>query len=197
MKIEPVTLTGRIVRLAPLVLDHLHDLAEAGKDENIWAYMRYGIVNNPEKMRVMIDSLLALQAKGSDLPFTVIHLPSGKAIGMTRYLNIEPSNRALEIGGTWYQPEFQHTGVNTECKYLLLRHAFEDLDCLRVQFKADQRNIRSQQAIERIGAIREGVLRNDVILPDGFVRSSVYFSILVEEWPQVKAHLENLLGRQA
>jgi RimJ/RimL family protein N-acetyltransferase len=197
MKIEPITLTGRIVRLAPLELDHLHDLAEAGKDENIWDYMRYGIVNTPEKMRVMIDSLLALQQKGSDLPFTVIDLASGKAIGMTRYLNIEPANRALEIGGTWYQPEFQHTGVNTECKYLLLRHAFEDLDCLRVQFKADQRNLRSQQAILRIGALREGVLRNHVILPDGFVRSSVIFSILVEEWPQVKTHLENLLRRQA
>lgn len=195
MKIEPITLTGRIVRLAPLQLEHLIDLAEAGKDEKIWAYMRYGIVDTSEKMRAMIDSLLSFQQKGTDLPFAVIHLVSGKAIGMTRYLNIEPANRALEIGGTWYQPEFQHTGVNSECKYLLLQHAFEDLDCLRVQFKADQRNLRSQQAIQRIGAVREGVLRNHVILPDGFVRSSVIFSILVEEWPQVKAHLENLLNR--
>ena len=114
---------------------------------------------------------------------------------MTRYLNIETANRAVEIGGTWYAPEFQHTGVNTECKYLLLSHAFEDLGCIRVQFKTDLRNIRSQQAIERIGGVREGVLRNQVILPDGYIRSSVYYSILVEEWPQVKRHLETLMRR--
>lgn len=195
MNIEPVTLTGRLVRLDPLHYDHVGDLTEAGKDENIWAFMRYGIIDSAEKMRAMIESLLALQAQGTDLPFTVIHRASGKAIGMTRYLNIETGNRAVEIGGTWYAPEFQHTGVNSECKYLLLRHAFEDLGCIRVQFKTDLRNVRSQQAIERIGAVREGVLRNHVILPDGFIRSSVYYSILVEEWPQVKTHLETLLRR--
>jgi RimJ/RimL family protein N-acetyltransferase len=195
MKIEPITLTGRIVRLVPLRPDHLVDLTEAGKDENIWDYMRYGVIDSPQKMRAMIDSLLALQAGGTDLPFTVIDLASGKAIGMTRYLNIEPANRSLEIGGTWYATEFQHTSVNTECKYMLLCHAFEDLACIRVQFKTDQRNLRSQKAIERIGAVREGVLRNQVILPDGFVRSSVYYSILVEEWPQVKRHLETLMDR--
>ena len=195
MKIEPITLTGRIVRLVPLDLDQLADLTAAGKDESIWDYMRYGVIDNPQKMRVMIESLLALQAQGTDLPFTVIHLETGKAIGMTRYLNIETANRAVEIGGTWYAPEFQHTGVNTECKYLLLSHAFEDLGCIRVQFKTDLRNIRSQQAIERIGGIREGVLRNQVILPDGYIRSSVYYSILVEEWPQVKRHLETLMRR--
>ena len=195
MKIEPITLTGRIVRLVPLDLDQLTDLTAAGKDESIWDYMRYGVIDSPEKMRVMIESLLALQTQGTDLPFTVIHLESGKAIGMTRYLNIETANRAVEIGGTWYSPEFQHTGVNTECKYLLLSHAFEDLSCIRVQFKTDLRNIRSQQAIERIGGVREGVLRNQVILPDGYIRSSVYYSILVEEWPQVKRHLETLMRR--
>ncbi len=194
MKIEPVILTGRIVRLVPLSHDHLADLTEAGNNENIWTFMRYGFVNSWEKMRSMIDSLLAYQAEGTDLPFTVIHLPSGKAIGMTRYLNIEPANRGLEIGGTWYAPAFQRTGVNTECKYLLLRHAFEDLDCIRVQFKTDLRNLRSQKAIERIGAVREGVLRNHVILPGGVIRSSVYYSILSEEWPQVKAHLEAFMS---
>ena len=193
MKIEPVTLTGGIVRLVPLSFEHLADLTAAGKEENIWAYMRYGIVDSPDKMRAMIEDLLGRQAQGTDLPFTVIHLASGKAIGMTRYLNIEISNRAVEIGGTWYTPDFQRTGVNTECKYLLLRHAIEDLGCIRVQFKTDLRNVRSQTAIERIGAVREGVLRNQVILPDGFIRSSVYYSILAEEWPQVKTHLETLL----
>lgn len=190
MKIEPVIITGRIVQLVPLSYDHLADLTEAGKDEGIWTFMRYGIVNSREKMRSMIDSLLTYQANGTDLPYTVLHLPSGKAIGMTRYLNIEPDNRGLEIGGTWYAPAFQRSGVNTECKYLLLRHAFEDLDCIRVQFKTDLRNLRSQKAIERIGAVREGVLRNHVILPDGVIRSSVFYSVLSEEWPQVKAHLE-------
>ena len=195
MKIEPIILTGDIVRLVPLSLEHLADLTAAGNDENLWAYMRYGNVDSPEKMRGMIEDLLGRQAQGTDLPFTVIHLASGKAIGMTRYLNIEISNRAVEIGGTWYAPDFQHTGVNTECKYLLLRHAFEDLGCIRVQFKTDQRNLRSQKAIERIGAVHEGVLRNHVILPDGYIRSSVYYSILAEEWPTVKAHLETLLRR--
>ena len=195
MKIEPVILTGRIVRLVPLSHDHLADLTEAGNDENIWTFMRYGFVNSWEKMRSMIDSLLAYQTEGTDLPFTVLHLPSGKAIGMTRYLNIEPANRGLEIGGTWYAPAFQRTGVNTECKYLLLQHAFEDLDCIRVQFKTDLRNLRSQKAIERIGAVREGVLRNHVILPDGFIRSSVYYSILSEEWPRVKEGLEALMSQ--
>ena len=195
MKIEPIILTGRTVRLVPLHIEHLADLVEAGKDENIWAYMRYGIVDSPDKMRVLIASLLALQEQGTDLPFTVIHLASGKAIGMTRYLNIETANRAVEIGGTWYASDFQHTGVNTECKYLLLAHAFEDLGCIRVQFKTDQRNLHSQKAIARIGAVWEGVLRNNIILPDGFIRSSVYYSILVEEWPHVKEHLEALMNR--
>ena len=195
MKIEPITLTGRIVRLVPLDLDQLTDLTAAGKDESIWDFMRYGVIDSPAKMRVMIESLLALQAQGTDLPFTVFHRETGKAIGMTRYLNIETANCAVEIGGTWYAPEFQHTGVNTECKYLLLSHAFEDLGCIRVQFKTDLRNFRSQQAIARIGGVREGVLRNQVILPDGYIRSSVYYSILVEEWPQVKRHLETLMRR--
>ncbi len=195
MKIEPITLKGRIVHLVPLDLEQLADLTVAGKDENIWAYMRYGVLDSAEKMRAMIESLLAFQTQGTDLPFTVIQRETGKAIGMTRYLNIERANRAVEIGGTWYAPESQRTGVNTECKYLLLSHAFEDLGCIRVQFKTDLRNVRSQQAIERIGAVREGVLRNQVILPDGYIRSSVYYSILVEEWPQVKRRLETLMRR--
>src|SRR5512138_2509311 len=109
MKIEPVTLAGRIVRLEPLSLDHVPDLAEAGKDESIWKYMRYGAVTTPEGMRSFASSLLAAQARGTDLPFAVIHQDTGRAIGMTRYMNIEPVNRALEIGGTWYAVSFQHT----------------------------------------------------------------------------------------
>jgi N-acetyltransferase len=194
MNLDPVTLIGNIVRLEPLARGHLADLTLAGKDERIWAFMRYGILDNEEKMLDMIEDLLAHQARGTDLPFSVISRVSGRAIGMTRYLNIEAHNRAVEIGGTWYAAEYQRTGVNTECKFLLLQYAFEQLDCIRVQIKTDLRNERSQRAIERIGAVREGVLRDHMILPDGVVRSSVYYSVLAREWPAVKAHLLDLMN---
>jgi RimJ/RimL family protein N-acetyltransferase len=194
MEIKPVTLYGRSVRLEPLTHAHAPDLTEAGQDESIWKYMRYGLVNNEARMHDLIAYQLEEQAAGTDLPFAVIHLATGKAIGMTRYMDIQPRNRALEIGGTWYGVAYQRTGVNTECKFLLLRHAFEDLGCIRVQIKTDLRNERSQRAIERIGAVREGVLRDHMILPDGAVRSSVYYSILAREWPQVSQRLVRLLG---
>ncbi len=194
MKVEPIILCGDHVRLEPLSLSHVPDLTVAGMDESIWDFMSYGVVNDEEKMHEFVNFLLRLQARGADLPFTVIHLPTGKAIGMTRYLDIQPENRGLEIGGTWYAPEHRRTAVNTECKLLLLRHAFEDLDCLRVQLKCDLRNERSQRAIERIGGIREGVLRDHRILPDGYVRSSVYYSILAREWPAVKTRLLGMLN---
>ena len=148
-------------------------------------------------MRAWIGDMLARQARGTDLPFAVVHLESGRAIGATRYMDIQPANRGLEIGGTWYGRAFQRTAVNTEAKYLLLGHAFEHLGCIRVQLKTDRRNERSQRAIERIGAVREGVLRHNLIMPDGYRRDSVYFSILAEEWPGVKARLEEMLGRTA
>jgi RimJ/RimL family protein N-acetyltransferase len=194
MKIEPITLTGQTVRLVPLQPAHVPELTLAGSDPGIWHYMRYGNIDNQTDMAAFVDDLLAHQARGTDLPFTVIHRKTGKAIGMTRYLSIEVENRGLEIGGTWYAVAYQHTAVNTECKFLLLRHAFEDLGCIRVQIKTDLRNERSQRAIERIGAIREGVLRDHMILPDGTVRSSVYYSVLAREWPAVKTHLSQLLG---
>ncbi len=195
MQLHPITLTGNLVRLAPLSLDYLPDLTAAGKDESIWQYMRYGAVTDEAAMRRFIHYLLDLQALGADLPFAVIHLATGKAAGMTRYMNIEPANRALEIGGTWYGVDYQRTGVNTECKFLLLRHAFEDLDCVRVQIKTDLRNERSQRAIERLGAVKEGVLRDHMILPDGTLRSSVYYSILAQEWPGVKERLMGMMER--
>lgn len=195
MIIKPVTLEGRIVRLVPLGLEQVSELATAGQDATIWKYMRYGVIDSEEKMRKFISDLLAYQTHGTDLPFTVVLSKSGKAIGMTRYLNIDPANRAVEIGGTWYAPEYQHTGVNTEAKFLLLSYAFETLDVIRVQFKADLRNERSQRAIERIGAIREGVLRDHMIMPDGTFRSSVYYSILAREWPGVKRHLVEMVER--
>jgi RimJ/RimL family protein N-acetyltransferase len=138
--------------------------------------------------------MLQRAESGSDLPFAVIHLAQGKAIGATRYLEIRPQHRGLEIGGTWYGLAYQRTGVNTECKYLLLKHAFEILGCVRVQFKSDSRNEKSIAAIKRIGAKPEGILRNHMILSDGTLRHSAYFSILDSEWSEVKRMLEEKLG---
>lgn len=193
MDVRPVTLAGRVVRLEPLSEAHAPDLTAVGLDENIWRHMLYGKVDSEEKMRAFVLDLLARQERGTDLPFAVIYLASGRAIGCTRYLEIRPQHRGLEIGGTWYGAAYQRTAVNTECKYLLLRHAFETLGCIRVQFKADVLNARSERAIARIGAVREGVFRNHLIKPDGAVRDSVYYSIIDAEWSAVKARLEDRL----
>ena len=195
MIVDPVTLTGKHVRLEPLSAAHIPGLAEVGHDPAIWRYLLYGEVTTPEKMAAWVGSLLEKKAHGTDQPFVVIHLASGRVAGATRYMEIRPEHRGLEIGGTWYGLEFQRTVVNTEAKYLLLRHAFETLGCIRVQLRTDLRNERSQKAIERIGAVREGVLRNHVILADGRYRHSVFFSVIESEWPAVKTHLEELLVR--
>jgi RimJ/RimL family protein N-acetyltransferase len=190
MKIEPITLSGKVVRLEPLSEDHVADLARVGLEPEIWHYMRYGRIENSEGLRAWVQELLSLQDKGTDLPFAVIYLASGRAIGSTRYLHMDIPNRSLEIGGTWYGLDYQGTLVNTECKYLLIRHAFENLGCVRVWFKTDRRNLHSQRALEKLGVVKEGVLRNHMILPDGYVRDSVIYSLLPDEWPQVKAELE-------
>jgi RimJ/RimL family protein N-acetyltransferase len=190
MKIEPVTLTGKVVRLEPLTMDHVADLARVGLEPEIWHYMRYGKIENSEGLKAWVQELLSLQEQGTDLPFAVIYLASGRAVGSTRFLHIDIPNRSLEIGGTWYGLEYQGTKVNTECKYLLLRHAFEQLGCIRVWFKTDGRNLRSQHALEKLGVVKEGVLRNHMILPDGYIRDSVVYSLLPDEWPQVKANLK-------
>ena len=191
----PVTLTGKVVRLEPLSEAHIPALALAGRDESIWKYMRYADLTSEESMTAWVRDMLRRQQAGTDLPFAVIHLASGRAAGATRYLEMRPPHRSLEIGGTWYAPEFQRTAVNTECKYLMLKYAFEEMKCIRVQFKADLRNERSVLAIERLGAVREGVLRNHYILQDGTFRDSVYFSILDREWPVTKILLEERLKR--
>ena len=193
MKIEPVILAGRVVRLEPLSEAHISDLAKVGLEQEIWHFMRYGKVETIEQLSNWVHELLELQAEGTDLPFAVISLVSGRAIGSTRYLEIDHLNRSLEIGGTWYGLDYQGKLVNTECKYLLLRHAFEVLGCVRVWFKTDSRNLRSQHAIERLGAVKEGVLRNHMTLPDGYIRDSVMYSILPQEWPGVKQQLEERL----
>ncbi|SRR5258706_2255145 len=195
MKVEPVVLTGKHVRLEPLSEAHIPGLAATGRDASIWRYLLYGEVTSLEKMEEWVTDVLMKKERGTEQPFAVVHLATGKVAGATRYMDIRPDHRGLEIGGTWYGTAFQRTAVNTEAKYLLLRHAFEALGCIRVQLKTDLRNERSQKAIERIGALREGVLRNHMILPDGAYRHSVYFSILDNEWPAVKIHLEELLAK--
>lgn len=195
MDIRPVILTGKYVRLEPLQEAHAPRLAVYGLDEEIWRWMRYGQIHKEAELLAWVQDLLDLQAQGNDLPFAVIALPVNQAVGASRYLNINRKDRSVEIGGTWYGHAFQGTAVNPESKYLLLRHAFESLGCVRVHFKTDLRNVRSQRAIEKLGAVKEGIHRNNVILPDGTIRSSVIYSILAEEWEKVKERLEERLSK--
>ena len=195
MEVKPVTLTGQNVRLEPLSEAHVKGLAAIGMEESIWQYMVYGPIRSEDDIRRWVEALRVQAAQGTDLPFAVIDLVSGCVAGATRYLEIRPEHRGLEIGGTWYGAAYRRTHVNTETKYLLLEHAFERLRCIRVQLKTDSRNERSQRAIERLGAIKEGTLRNHFILPDGHVRHSIYYSILDSEWPGVKARLKEMLAR--
>jgi RimJ/RimL family protein N-acetyltransferase len=189
------SLEGRFSSLVALNLDHAEPLARAGDDPAVWRFLPYGPANTPETMRALIQELLDRWTAGTDLPFTVLARPANTPIGMTRYLEIDRTHRRLEIGGTWYDAAHRGTPVNTETKFLLLRHAFETEGANRVQFKTDLRNVRSQSAIERIGATREGVLRDHMVMPDGFLRSSVLYSITAPEWPSVRVRLEALLSR--
>lgn len=193
--VKRVTLQGKHVRLEPLSEEHIAGLTKIGMGQDFWKYMLYGDMKTEADFRHFVTDLLAREQKGTDLPFTAIHLASGRIAGSTRYLNIMPNDRGLEVGGTWYGLDFQRTAVNTECKYLLLTHAFEVLKCIRVQIKTDALNLRSQAAIERIGAVKEGVLRNHMILQDGRIRHSVFYSILDTEWSNVKKKLEAMLEK--
>ncbi|MFN8381670.1 MAG: GNAT family protein [Anaerolineales bacterium] len=191
----PVILQGKYVRLEPLSESHISGLTEIGIGQSFWDFMLYGNIQTEGDMRNWVLDIRSRAEKGTDLPFAVIHLASGRVAGATRYLNIMPKDRGLEIGGTWYGMDFQRTPVNTECKYLLLTHAFETLKCIRVQLKTDKRNERSQKAIERLGAKKEGVLRNHMILPDGRYRDSVFYSILDTEWADVKSNLKDMMTK--
>jgi N-acetyltransferase len=195
MDVKPVTLTGRYARLEPLAEEHVPGLATIGKEDSIWQYMPYGFMKSEEDIRGWVQEMLARASEGADVPFVAIDLASGSIAGATRYMEIRPAHRGLEIGGTWYGAAYRRTRINTECKYLLLQHAFEKLGCIRVQLKTDSRNERSQRAIERLGAAREGVLRNHMILPDGHVRHSVYYSIVDSEWPAIKLRLQQMLAQ--
>jgi len=193
--VKPVTLQGKHVRLEPMTEAHVPGLAQIGIGQSFWDFMLYGNIQTEADMRNWVLDILSRAEKRTDLPFVAIHLASGRVAGATRYLNIMPKDRGLEIGGTWYGTDFQRTPVNTECKYLLLSHAFETLKCIRVQLKTDKRNERSQKAIERLGAKKEGILRNHMILPDGRFRDSVFYSILDTEWADVKKNLEEMMTK--
>lgn len=188
------TLQGDSVELVPMELSHLDGLWKAAMPEEIWDFTASKI-RSKEQMEKMIKDALAEKEKGNQFPFVVLHKQDNKIVGSTRYLDISNANKSLEIGWTWYNPEVWRTRVNTECKYLLLKCAFEEWGMNRVQFKTDSRNVRSQRAIERLGAKKEGILRKDRILPDGYIRDTVVYSIIQDEWTLIHNKLLQLLER--
>ena len=193
-RLEPVTLEGRIVRLEPLSLEHVPRLAEVGLDQEIW---RWTLVQPQSEadLRDWAASTLAARSAGTELPFATIDVASGRPIGATRYLNIVMEHRRLEIGWTWVAPAWQRTGANREAKLLMLEHAFDRLGCRRVEFKTDSNNEKSRKALLGIGAKFEGIFRNHMLMPDGRTRHTAWYSVVDEEWPNVRAGLEAMLSR--
>jgi N-acetyltransferase len=193
----PPLLVSTHVRLESLTVGHEADLYEAGQAPEIWTYLPtvHAPFQSREATRHWIDEAFAQQATGWRWPFAIVWQATGRAIGSTSYLDFRWSDRALEIGWTWLTPAYWRTVVNTQCKYLLLQHAFEALGMYRVQLMTDSRNQRSQRAIERLGARKEGVLRSHILCPDGYRRDSVLYSILDHEWPEVRRRLEAALHR--
>jgi RimJ/RimL family protein N-acetyltransferase len=197
LKIDfPITLEGLVVRLEPLRSEHVDALWEAAKDDfdNIFEWFPYRM-KSKEDFQQAIDKALAEQRRGESVAFATVERSSGRVIGGTRYMNIDRVNLRVEIGSTWIAPAWHRTAVNTEAKFLMLRHAFEVWKCMRVELKTDALNQRSRNAILRIGAKEEGTLRKQLITWTGRVRDTVYFSILDTEWPEGKARLENLLRK--
>ena len=195
MQMAPATLSGRHVRLVPLAHEHHAALCAIGLEEELWRW-NPSPVRSAEDMRAYIATALQEQAEGKALPFATTLQESGQVVGSTRFGNIDRPNRRVEIGWTWIARPWQRTVVNTEAKYLMLAHAFEAHGCLRVEFKTDFLNERSRRAILRLGAKEEGVFRNHIVTSSGRIRHSVYFSILDDEWPRIKAALEEKMGRR-
>ncbi len=191
--LEPVTLRGAHATLEPLAKAHQSDLIEAVKDGELWK-LWYTKVPSPEGMAAEIDLRLALQAKGAMLPFAVID-GTGKCAGMTTYMNVDAVNKRVEIGSTWYAKRVQRSPLNTECKLMLLDHAFENLGCIAVEFRTSSFNHQSRRAIERLGAKLDGILRNHARHTDGTLRDTCVYSIIASEWPAVKTHLMFQLER--
>jgi N-acetyltransferase len=196
MVVEPVTLEGRHVRLEPLTKGHVAGLAEVGLDAELWRWIPMP-VRTEEEMAAYIETALEEQERGVSLPFALVERATGRAIGSTRYGNIDWTHHRVEIGWTWVAREWQRTAINTEAKYLLLRHAFETLGCIRVELKTDSLNEKSRTAILRVGAREEGIFRNHMITASGRLRHSAYFSIIETEWPEVKKRLEAKLNSKS
>lgn len=193
--IEPVRLQGpRCAVIEPLEPAHVPGLIEAARDGQLWQ-LWYTTVPSPEQMAGIVDSLLAQRERDGILPFVVRRQSDGRIVGATRYMNVDAANRRLEIGGTWYAASTQRSGLNTECKWLLLQHAFEQLDCIAVELRTHVLNQRSRRAIERIGARLDGILRHHMIMPGGTVRDTALYSITNDDWPTVKVHLQWLMDQ--
>jgi RimJ/RimL family protein N-acetyltransferase len=193
--LEPITLSGPHARLEPLSRDHRDGLVEAVRDGDLWK-LWYTSIPAPETMDAEIERRLGLQTSGAMLPFTVKDA-GGKIAGMTTYMNVDAANRRVEIGSTWYAQRVQRTPLNTQCKLLLLTHAFEKLDCIAVEFRTHFFNHQSRRGIERLGAKLDGILRSHQIAPNGTLRDTVVYSIIAPEWPTVKAHLTYQLHEKA
>jgi RimJ/RimL family protein N-acetyltransferase len=191
--LAPVTLKGRHATLAPLSADHLDGLIEAARDGELWK-LWYTFIPKPEAMASEIERRLGLLAKDSMLPFTVLDA-DGRVAGMTTYMNVDGANRRVEIGSTWYAQRVQRTPLNTECKLMLLTHAFDTLDCIAVEFRTHRLNTQSRRAIERLGAQFDGMLRSHQISPNGSLRDTAVYSIIAAEWPTVRAHLQHQIER--
>ena len=189
MLIEPVVLEGERVRLEPMRRDHLPALAQAGRYDELWKWTTANATTDAA-MQEYMEAALAQGDAGTGLPFVTIDKPSAAIVGSTRFGNIDPANRRAEIGWTWISPQFQRTYVNSEAKYLMLRHAFDVWDCVRVELKTDVLNEKSRAAMLRLGAVEEGVLRRHILTHSGRFRDTIYYSILDHEWPAVRARLE-------
>ncbi|MDB4887518.1 MAG: N-acetyltransferase [Gemmatimonadetes bacterium] len=194
MDLSPVTLAGTVVRLEPLALSHLDGLCAVGLEPSLWT-LTQSVIASCDDMRAYVEEALAEQRAGVALPFATVDPATGTVIGSTRFGSASHEHRRIEIGWTWIAPRWQRTAVNTEAKYLMLRHAFETMGARRVELKTSSLNTRSRQAMLRIGATEEGVLRQHMIRPDGSSRDSVYFSVIDIEWPAVKARLEGMMKR--
>ena len=191
MKVEPIILEGENVRLEPLRTDHLENLCKVGLEDSIWRWMTVHVKTKDEMLKY-IEAALDEQKRGVSLPFVTIEKSSGEIVGSTRFGNIDRQNRRVEIGWTWINPKWQRTAINTEAKFLMLEQAFEKWKCIRVELKTDALNEQSRNAILRIGATEEGILRQHLITDSGRFRDSVYFSIIDAEWEKVKKNLINL-----
>ena len=198
MTITPITLQGAHVRLVPPDPKYIGDLLQAAQPSEIWDFIATVPGQTQAEMHAWLGEAIQETQNGSRIWFIIVRQSDNRAIGATSYMDIHRRDRGLEIGGTWLTPSAWRTPINTECKYLLLRHAFETLGCLRVQLKTDARNVRSQLAIERLGAVKEGVLRKHMITRTGYVRDTVMYSIIDTEWQAVKERLEGFLkqGKQ-